>query len=323
MLIADFINVGYGDSILLRYKENGNNSYTILVDGGLGGDEHYQNSKNRIKSMDYLLHESVDYIDLLIITHLHGDHVGGLVPIVEKLPIKEVWLNIDIPKELYGTEINVDKPLSEQSDDMLNSINSLSKMLKTLQDRGTTICLIQEDTDVLVTDDLKLTAYHGIPQKYERQNEIIKSIFTNTENIDELLLELDGLSNSISMPIKVECHNISILLGADVDAGFWNKKRLAQSHILKLPHHGRDDSITPGLAQLISPRYVVVSVSETNLDDVPSVKAMEAFLSCDKLPEIICTDEVKIKDFNIPIAQRALRFNIYGDGSIVKESISF
>jgi len=47
-----FINVGYGDSILLEMN-NGNDRVVILVDGGKLEEEHYKgNLKAHFESMD-------------------------------------------------------------------------------------------------------------------------------------------------------------------------------------------------------------------------------------------------------------------------------
>ncbi len=324
MLTVDFINVGYGDSILLRYMGNNEELYTILVDGGKGEDCYYQESKTKIKSVDYLLHESISKIDLLIITHLHDDHVGGLVPIVEKLPVKEVWINTKFPKKLYGLKVKGGENLSEGARNVLESINALSSILSIMHKNGTIIRQIQEDVGAFrIVDNLKLTVYTGKWESYIRQDEIIQSVLVDMDNIETLLVELFELSNSVSIPVQVDYYSKSVLLGADVAAEFWIDKKISKSHILKIPHHGRDDSMTPGLAKILSPEYVVVSVADSHLDELPSPKAVAALLSNEQPPEILCTDEVEIRNYSLPTAQRAIRFRISEDGLINKELVLF
>jgi len=73
-----FIDVGQGDSTLIETPSN----KTILIDGGPpeAGEE----------LLVYLKKKRIRKIDLLITTHPDIDHIGGLVPVIEKLKIKRV-----------------------------------------------------------------------------------------------------------------------------------------------------------------------------------------------------------------------------------------
>ena len=76
-LTAHFIDVGQGDSILLQF--NGKN---ILIDGGT------QDMGPRVET--YLRDHGVSSLDLLVSTHPHEDHIGGLITILMYLPVKQV-----------------------------------------------------------------------------------------------------------------------------------------------------------------------------------------------------------------------------------------
>jgi len=76
-LTAHFIDVGQGDSILLQF--NGKN---ILIDGGT------QDMGPRVET--YLRKYGVSSLDLLVATHPHEDHIGGLITILMYLPVKQV-----------------------------------------------------------------------------------------------------------------------------------------------------------------------------------------------------------------------------------------
>jgi competence protein ComEC len=76
-LTAHFIDVGQGDSILLQF--DGKN---ILIDGGT------QETGPRVES--YLRSRGVSGLDLLVATHPHEDHIGGLITILKDMPIKQV-----------------------------------------------------------------------------------------------------------------------------------------------------------------------------------------------------------------------------------------
>ena len=70
-----FIDVGQGDSIYIRTP-----SQDILIDAGERGDT----------VVDYLKGQNVDDLELVIGTHPHSDHIGGLVDVLEEIPAEEV-----------------------------------------------------------------------------------------------------------------------------------------------------------------------------------------------------------------------------------------
>jgi len=76
-LTAHFIDVGQGDSILLQF--DGKN---VLIDGGI------QEMGPRVET--YLRNHGVSSLDLLVATHPHEDHIGGLITILRDFPVKQV-----------------------------------------------------------------------------------------------------------------------------------------------------------------------------------------------------------------------------------------
>ncbi|MHB8118106.1 MAG: MBL fold metallo-hydrolase [Methanothrix sp.] len=76
-LTVHFIDVGQGDSELIQF--NGKN---ILIDAG------DQDSGQTVES--YLRSHGVSSLDLLVATHPHEDHIGGLITILNDIPIKQV-----------------------------------------------------------------------------------------------------------------------------------------------------------------------------------------------------------------------------------------
>ncbi len=72
-----FIDVGQGDSILV--KAGGRN---MLVDGGRRVEGP--------KLASYLKSQGVTSIDVLVSTHPHADHIGGLLTILKEFPVKRV-----------------------------------------------------------------------------------------------------------------------------------------------------------------------------------------------------------------------------------------
>ena len=79
MLVLDFINVGNGDSTLIRDMENGVQRFAALVDCGhdsLIRDDHSAEldpRSQRIYAGDFLKKQGVTHLDMVVLTHFHRD----------------------------------------------------------------------------------------------------------------------------------------------------------------------------------------------------------------------------------------------------------
>ena len=78
-LVVHFIDVGQGDAILVVSPEG----LTALIDGGSSGSG----------VVAYLRGRGVGRIDLMIATHPHEDHIGGLIQVLEAIPVDRVVTN--------------------------------------------------------------------------------------------------------------------------------------------------------------------------------------------------------------------------------------
>ncbi|MCL6430427.1 MAG: MBL fold metallo-hydrolase [Anaerolineae bacterium] len=87
-LVATFLDVGQGDAIWVQTPDG----QDLLIDGGPRTD-------GRVR--DYLLSRGCTDIELMVLTHPHADHVSGLVPVLEGMPVHEVWYN----GQEYGSAI--------------------------------------------------------------------------------------------------------------------------------------------------------------------------------------------------------------------------
>jgi len=78
LLEIDFLDVGQGDSILIKIPHNQN----ILIDGG--------SDSTVLRRLGEELSWYDRTIDLMILTHPHDDHVGGLSYVLERYEVKKV-----------------------------------------------------------------------------------------------------------------------------------------------------------------------------------------------------------------------------------------
>ena len=80
VLDIHFIDVGQGDSILIDYGQ-----IEVLIDGG-----------DRSPGVVTYLSSFVDGpIEVMVATHPHADHIGGLIAVLENYKVEEVWYNGD------------------------------------------------------------------------------------------------------------------------------------------------------------------------------------------------------------------------------------
>lgn len=77
-LTIHYLDVGHADCMLLIAGET-----TILIDGGNTDTSH--------EVLSYLQRYGVEELDLVVNTHPHGDHLGGLPTVLENIPVETLW----------------------------------------------------------------------------------------------------------------------------------------------------------------------------------------------------------------------------------------
>ena len=82
-----FIDVGQGDSIFLELSDG----KTVLIDGGL--------SEYGSAVVSFLKENNVRHLDLLVASHPHADHIGGLPEVIEAIK-PDQFVQPDLPEEL-------------------------------------------------------------------------------------------------------------------------------------------------------------------------------------------------------------------------------
>ena len=79
-LTVHFIDVGQGDSILIDLGD-----VEILIDSG-----------DRSPGVANYISAYVDgALETIVATHPHADHIGGLIAVLDKFEVKEIWVNGD------------------------------------------------------------------------------------------------------------------------------------------------------------------------------------------------------------------------------------
>ena len=88
------IDVGQGDSILLVTPEG----RALLIDaGGLPQWMHSDFDLGEQVVSSYLWNRGIDGLDVVVITHPHADHLGGMPAVIANFHPRELWISIDKP----------------------------------------------------------------------------------------------------------------------------------------------------------------------------------------------------------------------------------
>lgn len=75
---VSFIDVGQGDAILIDYG-----TYEALIDGGPNGAAVVSYLRSRVDGP----------LEVMVATHPHADHIGGLTAVLDAFQVEEIWTN--------------------------------------------------------------------------------------------------------------------------------------------------------------------------------------------------------------------------------------
>ena len=254
-LKISMLNIGHGDSILIRTKEQ-----TILID--TGNAVHH----------DFLVRElekfSVTKIDKLILTHAHGDHIGSARMLINP---NEKQLN-DFP---YLKKISVNKVYD-------NGVAFASGAYKNLMK---TIAELKTPYRSLKAGD---TLDFGGGVKF-------KVLWPTSEFVAEMNGGKDGKKdkqynlNNSSLVGRLTYKNFSMMFTGDCEKE--SEAKIVERYsvkdlkcdVLKSGHHGTTTSSTKDFVAAVNPSAVLISAIGLLKNDIrrspPSRLALETYLA--------------------------------------------
>lgn len=157
-LIVHFIDVGQADCALLEY-----NDQYVLIDGG------YPESGDTV--VEYLQAQGVEELALVVATHLHGDHLGGLPTVLSVFPTGRIWCSSRIYySSTYDNfcyyadqqDVPIENPMIGEKfllgDVQLQLLGPISKDYVDLNNTSLVIMATYEDNKFLFTGDMRWEA---------------------------------------------------------------------------------------------------------------------------------------------------------------------
>lgn len=279
---CNFLKASYGDCFFL-YIDHGDKVFTILVDGGPKSTYMRWNRgrlvagslKEELKSMA----EHGEHIDLLIITHIDDDHIGGILSwFKDEVPspdfVREVWMNDD-------TEVNI----SESLDNTAAQAASLKKLMSdnglALRSKivaGQTVMFDWGEITILAPTAIQHNAVAGKIAKAideeqksslnnapnDNYNKDIKILLSEDWAMGDLSAENDA---SIAFMLTTKTGERGLFLGdANIDTiinslpAKQEKTQPLSCHFVKLSHHGSKNNFRPELLDMVKAgQYVVLT----------------------------------------------------------------
>ena len=310
MLVLDFINVGNGDAALIREMDGERQKFAMMIDCGHDLLERPDDRSGRIYAGEFLREQGIRALDLVVLTHYHRDHIGGLSRVLEEARVGELLCTWLPPRDLRDAQLlpeDNDLPRPAQ-----NLLRCLDLLLSALRVPGACIeretILTGERTVVRdLTDRLKMTVDFGDPCLYTRQTQVYNAALAGRRDRYELL-HWGKCMNLTSLRIRLTYQGRDIVFGGDAYAVTWDNDTLAPCSILKVPHHACLSSVTRKYLSHLQPETAVVSVSAGRKDERPHPCIIQ--LLREYARDLYFTDAVDIPGLVEPVYQQSVHLTM-------------
>ena len=213
-----FLDVGQGDCIIVRTPMK----KTIIIDGGGNAQGTFDVGERLL--VPYLLKNGIRKIDLMIVSHVHDDHVGGLYKVIEYLKTEAV---------IVGEQV-------EQTENYL-------KLITKCKERNIMIYTATKGDSIAVENNVNIKIVHP-------DNRLITYSRDDLNNNSLVaLMEYKDMKCLFTGDIEVEGERILI-----------ENYPLLKADILKIPHHGSKYSSSDEFIEKIEPDIAVIQVGRNN-----------------------------------------------------------
>lgn len=240
-MTVHFIDVGQADATL--FVQNGK---TMLFDAATKsrGDE----------IVAYIKKLGINYIDVMVLTHPHDDHMGGSAYILN---------NIEVGK-IYGPDIFDIKSLDTIGwyNDMLDAVDKIDRK----RNKG-------------VPKNKQTSIWH-LPRNSKGEFEKFNIGNAEVEFYAPLEKEYSDI-NDYSICAKVSYGTVDIMLTGDatkeVEQALISQKYDLDVEVFQAGHHGSDTSNSKAFLQAMSPEAVVISCGMKNKYNHPIKSVMKLY----------------------------------------------
>lgn len=241
-----FPDVGQGDCTLVELASG----KKILIDGGGTRDNKFDVGRRVLAP--YLWNRGVYSLDLVILTHPHPDHMNGLLYLLKKFSVKEVWT--------HGRD---------------SEVSGYAQFLKIVAEKKILRRIVTAGDPPVLLGDAELRILHPSPAFRPRTKKAYDA--ENNSSLVVRMAERDRVF-LFAGDIGKEAEDALIESGQDLSCD-----------LLKVPHHGSKSSSTGEFVARTRPKIVVVTVGKGNPYGHPSADVLARY---EKIGSRICRTDV-------------------------------
>lgn len=227
VLAVTFVDVGQGDAAWLNTPDG----WDILIDGG--------KETEGPGLVSYLQGHGVTDIEVLILSHSHSDHIGGLVTVLENMEVDQALTNC----QPYSTDV-------------------YQTFLDLLNAKGIAITCVR-DGDAFAWGSHISAAAVNPPEP------LMSGTASDTNN-NSIVLRVTYGTVDLLFTGDVEW---------EAEAAILARGPTLEAEILKVARHGSDSSSTPAFLTEVDPEEAIISVGASNPYGHPASQALQRLRS--------------------------------------------
>jgi len=232
--VVSFPDVGQGDAALIELPSG----KTVLIDGG-GSRENRFDIGRRILA-PYLWNKGIHRLDLVILSHPHPDHMNGLVFILKKFRVREVWTS-GLDTDLPGCE----------------------EFREALRDRNTSHRIVSADDPPLMLGAAFVQVLHPAQGYTTHARQAYAA-----ENDRSLVVRIRSEGRAFLFTGDI---------GAEAEKDMVRNVRDLKCDLLKVPHHGSKSSSSDIFVATARSGAGIVTVGRGNSYGHPSKEVLERY----------------------------------------------
>ncbi len=312
-----FVNVGYGEAILLECPDPQaqDGVFVMVIDGGSAEPEEYAlRATGRVSLTEELRRRGLSHIDCMVNTHIHEDHTCGLLSAARAWSPHVLWQTL--PKDFYRCMTALDPERG--------TTPSQKKFIRALNDYRA-VCAESQSVRALCAGDSGLLCpglrYQVLAPTKNRCRELEAALAAlyecgqESEFIRQLTV-LDAAMNNFSLILRLEYGPTAVLLPGDTNRAGYGEipQEELRAAIFKVGHHGQKDGVSQKLVEMIRPEATICCASSDRRYESAHPDALRVLANAGS--KLYFSDCPQVSDFTEnPPPHRALEFLLERDGS--------
>lgn len=318
-----FVNVGYGEAMVLECPDPARpgGAFVMVIDGGSGEAEEYRDrASGRVPLAEYLSARGLDHMDVMAVTHIHEDHLCGLVSLPDRWPPGELWQTL--PEDFHRSLRPLPSPgeISVSQGKFLASINDYRTLCARVEAGGGVLRALSAGWEARPCPGLTVRCLG--PSRARAAELAERCAGLNREEdpgaFRQKLSALDGAMNNYSAILLLEYRGTRILLPGDTNRlGYGGiAPEDLRAHIFKVGHHGQRDGADEALIRAVRPGAAVCCASSDRRYQSAHPELLR--LLSDSGADLWFSDCPQLQGLNLPPHQ-ALVFSIGAEGAYTAE----